>query len=70
MSDTAGSRWEEFLDICARVSENDRYFTDNDVQFVDDLGEKLSTYKDKTYISVNQINWLRRLEAKLEGLYL
>ena len=70
MSDRVGSRWQEFLDICARVSENDRHFTDNDVQFVDDLGEKLSAYKDKTRISVNQINWLRRLEAKLERLYL
>ena len=68
MSDRVGSRWQEFLDICARVSENGRHFSDSDVEFVDSLGEKLSTYKDKAFISFNQIDWLRRLEAKLGTL--
>ncbi|MFN7929862.1 MAG: hypothetical protein U0Y68_18340 [Blastocatellia bacterium] len=45
------------LEIRARLHEEER-------TFVDGMAEKLAQYKERSYISEKQINWLRGIAKK------
>jgi hypothetical protein len=66
----AGSRSEKFFEVCEVVTENDRHFSERDVEFARDMVEKIVEYGERSFISVSQINWINRLEQKCrdEGL--
>jgi hypothetical protein len=45
--------------------ENDRRFSEKDVNFADSMEERLDRYKADTYVSTSQINWLNDLEQRV-----
>jgi len=66
----AGPRWSELLNVCEIVTDNSDQFTDTEVEFCDRLMSKFQSYKEDTFVTVAQINWLRRLEARADELRL
>jgi len=66
----AGPRWSELLNICEIVTDNSDQFTNTEVEFCNRLMPKFQSYKEDTYVTVAQINWLRSLEARAEELRL
>lgn len=54
------------MDICDRVLINEHLFTNREQDFASMVGHRLANHKEKAYISVGQINWLRDLEGRLK----
>jgi hypothetical protein len=65
MEGTAGDRWEEFYRTCRLVIENERRFSEKDVNFADSMEERFDRFKADTYVSTSQINWLNDLEQRV-----
>lgn len=64
----AGSRWNEFFTICELITENSDQFTSQEADFCDRLLTRLQSYKEDTFITVAQINWLKRLDEQANQL--
>jgi hypothetical protein len=63
--ESIGDRYAETLERFKRLSTYDDQMEEAEQEFVSDMIGKLETYKSRTYITVRQLNWLTRIEAKV-----
>lgn len=63
-----GSRWERFLEGLTEAHEGN-LVEDNELEFVEDMIERLSRYEERTHVSLPQINWINSIIARnTEGM--
>jgi hypothetical protein len=64
--DEIGDRWEYYEKVTTMiVDENSPRFTEHEVDFCAQMLSRIQQYHETAYVSVNQINWLNRLQQKL-----
>lgn len=63
-----GIRYVETHDRLKLIASYDDKLSDTERVFIDDLLEKLELYKENTFVSVAQLNWINRIEDKVIDL--
>lgn len=63
-SSVIGVRFIETLDRLKHISSYEDLLSDTERLFVLDLLDKLELYKERTFVSVAQLNWINRIEEK------
>lgn len=62
-----GDRYKEIVDRLKRVSVWQDKLADNERAFVIDMLDKLNKYRENTYITAKQLNFLTHIEGTLDG---
>lgn len=68
--DRAGKKHDEYWGICEAVVTNDHKFSKKEVDFAQSMLERLNDYREQTFVSIAQRNWLNDLEQKCRDLKL
>ena len=68
MSGTIGKRYEQLSKVLEDALEHHReQLSDSDIDFAEQMLDRLAQYGESTYVSVAQINWINRIEDKCSG---
>lgn len=67
---TIGSRFEEILQRVDKALTDPTLLTDSEEDFLNRLQERLSQFEERTFVSAGALNFLTRIESKLEGVRL
>lgn len=67
---TIGSRFEEILQRVDKALTDPTLLTDSEEDFLNRLQERLGQFEERTFVSAGALNFLTRIEAKLEGVRL
>jgi hypothetical protein len=65
-SSKIGSRYIETQDRLKRLETYEDRLGDTGREFVIDMLDKLARYKEQTYVSAKQLNYINRLEEKCD----
>lgn len=60
-----GERLEWLQDIIERAKGQEQLLDDTELDFINQLDERVEKYDKACFVSVAQINWLNRIDAKL-----
>mgnify|MGYP000647435061 CR=1 FL=1 len=64
--DMLGERFDEIEERVKRAASYSDLLPEREQEFLQDLAVKLASYGRRALVSVNQLNWLTRIEAKIE----
>ncbi|MCY4480444.1 MAG: hypothetical protein OXB97_11170 [Rhodospirillales bacterium] len=67
----AGDSWRRLLSICQRASDaGDMFESDHEWRFVEQMRERLLAWREESFLSFKQLQWLNRIDERLdrEGL--
>lgn len=67
--DMIGQRCAETFERVEAAARNSHRLSEAEQEFLQDMAERLETYGARTLVTVKQLNFLTRIEGKLEGRY-
>jgi hypothetical protein len=65
--DMIGPRHREVLERLEAAAHHGYRLSEIEQEFLQDMAERLETYGERTLVTAKQLNFLTRIEAKLEG---
>ena len=65
--DMIGSRHEELAERIEGAARSSYRLSDAEQEFLQDMAERLERFGERTLVTAKQLNFLTRIEAKLEG---
>ena len=66
-SETIGARWQDTLERVQRALSYEDNLNDREIDFLIGMEDRVESYRAKAFVSVDQLNFLSSIEAKLNA---
>ena len=66
-SETIGARWQDTLERVQRALSYEDNLNDREIDFLIGMEDRIEGYQAKAFVSVDQLNFLSSIEAKLNA---